>query len=97
MEFLVEMRTEVPAETSAETVAETRAREAVRAQELIAEGHIVRLWKPPEARGEWRTFGLFDAADETELRRVLESMPLHVWMTFTVTPLRPHPSDPGRY
>jgi muconolactone D-isomerase len=97
MEFLVEMRTNVPAGTSAETVAQTRAREAVRAKELVAQGRILRLWKPPEAPGEWRTFGLFDAADETELQAVLESMPLHVWMTVTVTPFRSHPSDPGRH
>lgn len=44
---------------------------------------------------EWRTFGLFSAADEGELRRVLASMPPHVWRTDTITPFTPHPSDPG--
>lgn len=95
MEFLVEMSTTVPAGTSEETVADTRRREAAHTKELAAQGHILRLWKPPEAPGEWRTFGLFSAADENELQRVLESMPLHVWMTVTVTPFTPHPSDPG--
>jgi muconolactone D-isomerase len=43
----------------------------------------------------WRTWGLFRAADEAELRSVLASMPLHKWMTVGVTPLTPHPNDPG--
>lgn len=72
-----------------------RRREAVRAEELAAQGHLLRLWKPPLIPGEWRTLGLFAADDENELQSVLASMPLHVWMTVTVTPLTPHPSDPG--
>jgi len=39
--------------------------------------------------------GLFDAADEAQLDEVLRSMPLHVWRTDEVTPLSPHPNDPG--
>ena len=95
MEFLVDMVTTVPAGTADETVADTRRREAARTGELAAQGHILRLWKPPEGPGEWHTIGLFAAAGEAELRQVLESMPLHVWMAVTVTPLKPHPSDPG--
>jgi muconolactone delta-isomerase len=87
--------TTVPAGTTEGTVADTRRREAARSRELAAQGHILRLWKPPEAPGEWHTIGLFAAADEAELRRVLESMPLHAWMAVTVTPVKPHPSDPG--
>lgn len=95
MEFLVDMVTTVPEGTTGEAVAETRRREAARAKELAAQRRILRLWKPPEAPGEWRTLGLFAAADEDELRRTLASMPLHKWMTVTVTPFTPHPSDPG--
>ena len=95
MEFLVDMVTTVPAGTSDETVQDTRRREAAHTEELAARGQILRLWKPPEAPGEWHTIGLFHATDDDELRAVLASMPLHVWMTVTVTPLRPHPSDPG--
>jgi muconolactone delta-isomerase len=43
-------------------------------------GHLVRLWRPPLHPGEWRSIGLFSAADETELREVLSSLPLHIWM-----------------
>jgi muconolactone delta-isomerase len=96
MEFLVDMVTTVPEGTAKETVEDTRRREAARTRELAAQGRLLRLWKPPEAPGEWRTLGLFDAADEDELQQALASMPLHKWMTVTITPFTPHPSDPGR-
>jgi len=95
MEFLVDMRTTVPPGTSDEEVSDTRRREAARSRELAAQGHILRLWKPPEAPGEWHTIGLFAATDEAELQAVLESMHLHAWMAVAVTPLKPHPSDTG--
>lgn len=95
MEFLTEMVTTVPEGTSEETVEDTRRREAVRAAELAGQGHLLRLWRPPARDGEWRTLGLWAAADEEELRKVLASLPLHVWMTVGVTPLTPHPNDPA--
>jgi muconolactone delta-isomerase len=95
MEFLVDMVTNVPEGTAWEAVEATRRRETARVKELAAQGHVLRLWKPPEAPGEWHTLGLFAAADEHELQQVLASMPLHVWMTVTVTPFKPHPNDPG--
>jgi muconolactone D-isomerase len=94
MEFLVDMVTTVPEGTTPETVEDTRQREALRVKELAAQGHVLRLWKPPEAPGEWHTVGLFNASGEDELGQVLASMPLHAWMTVTVTPVRPHPNDP---
>jgi muconolactone delta-isomerase len=93
-EYLVEMTTHVPEGTPAETVDDIRAREAARAGELAKDGHLKRLWRPPLAPGEWRTFGLFGADDDSQLDELLASMPLHVWRTDTVTPLSPHPNDP---
>ncbi|WP_089253978.1 muconolactone Delta-isomerase family protein [Asanoa hainanensis] len=95
MEFFVEMVTTVPPGTSDDEVAEMRARESARAAELAAQGHLRRLWRPPLKPGEWRTWGLFSAAGPDELEAVLASMPLRVWRHDTVTPLTPHPSDPG--
>ncbi|WP_030985102.1 muconolactone Delta-isomerase family protein [Streptomyces sp. NRRL S-1813] len=95
MEFLVDMVTTVPEGTSAEAVEELRAREAVRARELAGQGSLLRLWRPPLAPGEWRTWGLFRADDAEQLEQVLVSMPLRVWRHDTVTPLSPHPNDPG--
>lgn len=94
MEYLVTMTTRVPAGTPDSAVDEIRAREADRSRELAAEGHLLRLWRPPLAPGEWRTLGLFAAGDAAGLEKVLASMPLSVWRTDEVTPLGPHTNDP---
>jgi len=96
MEFLVEMTTNVPQGTPEQAVEEIRAREAAHSRELAAQGHLLRLWRPPLRPGEWRSLGLFAAGDAAALEEVLASMPLRVWRTDVVTPLTPHPSDPGR-
>jgi muconolactone delta-isomerase len=96
MDFLVEMTTHVPPGTPEHTVDDIRAREAVRARELIAEGNLLRLWRPPLAPGEWRSFGLFNADDADQLEEKLASMALRIWRTDAVTPLGAHPNDPGR-
>lgn len=90
------MVTTVPPGTSDDAVAEMRAREAARSAVLTAQGNLVRLWRPPLRPGEWRSWGLFSADDADHLETVLASMPLRVWRNDTVTPLTPHPSDPGR-
>lgn len=95
MEYVVTMTTRVPEGTPEEAVADVRAREAAHSRELAAQGHLLRLWRPPLAPGEWRSLGLFAAADADELERVLASMPLRVWRTDEVTPLGPHGNDPG--
>src|ERR1700733_5112180 len=95
MDYFVDMTTHVPQGTPQEAVDDIRAHEAARARDLSSEGHLKRLWRPPLAPGEWRTFGLFSADDDSQLTAVLSSMPLHVWRTDTVTPLSAHPNDPG--
>jgi muconolactone delta-isomerase len=94
MEYLVTMTTTVPDGTTDEAVQEIRSREAARSRELAAQAHLLRLWRPPLQPGEWRTFGLFAAADEVELEGILASMPLRVWRTDEVVPLSAHPNDP---
>jgi muconolactone delta-isomerase len=94
MEYLVTMTTQVPEATPDEVVAEIRGREAARSRELAAQGHLLRLWRPPLQPGEWRTIGLFAAADEAELEELLASMPLRVWRSDQVAPLSAHPNDP---
>jgi muconolactone D-isomerase len=96
MEYLVTMTTHVPDGTPEQAVQDVRAREAARSGELVAQGHLLRLWRPPLQPGEWRTLGLFAAADGDQLEEVLASMPLRVRRTDEVTPLSPHPSDPAR-
>ena len=95
MEYLVTMTTHVPDGTSEAAVQDIRTREAARSRELAAQGRLLRLWRPPLQPGEWRTIGLFAAADDAQLEEVLASMPLRVWRTDEVTPLSLHPNDPA--
>ena len=95
MEYLVTMTTHVPEGTPEGDVQEIRTREAARSRELAAQGHLLRLWRPPVQPGEWRTLGLFAAVGGGQLEEVLASMPLRVWRTDAVTPLSPHPNDPA--
>jgi len=95
MEYLVTMTTHVPEGTSEAAVQDIRTREAARSRELAAQGHLLRLWRPPLQPGEWRTLGLFAVGDDAQLEKVLASMPLRVWRTDEVTPLSPHPNDPA--
>lgn len=95
MEYLVTMTTQVPDGVSDAAVAAMRAREAAHTAELARVGRVVRLWRPPLRPGEWRTLGLFTADSAEELEKTLAGMPLRVWRTDTVTPLFPHPNDPG--
>jgi muconolactone delta-isomerase len=95
MEYLVTMTTHVPDGTSDAAVQDVRAREAAHSRELAAQGHLLRLWRPPLQPGEWRSLGLFAAGDADQLEAVLASMPLRVWRTDEVTALAPHPNDPA--
>jgi muconolactone delta-isomerase len=95
MEYLVTMTTHVPDGTPRQAVDDVRAREAAHSRDLAAEGHLLRLWRPPVQPGEWRTLGLFAADDADLLQQTLASMPLKIWRTDQVTPLAPHPNDPG--
>jgi muconolactone delta-isomerase len=96
MEYLVTMTTQVPAGTSDAAVQDIRTREAAHSRELAAQGHLLRLWRPPLQPGEWRSLGLFAADGGGQLEEVLASMPLRVWRTDEVTPLSPHPNDAAR-
>jgi muconolactone delta-isomerase len=95
MDYLVTMTTQVPDGTPEQTVDDVRAREAVHSRGLAAQGRLLRLWRPPLQPGEWRTLGLFAAADADDLEATLASMPLRIWRSDQVVPLAPHPNDPG--
>jgi muconolactone delta-isomerase len=95
MQYLVTMTTTVPEGTTEAEVGAMRRRESVRAGELISEGSLLRLWRPPLQPGEWRTYGLFAAANSEALEEKLASMPLRVWRSDAVLELRDHPNDPA--
>jgi muconolactone D-isomerase len=95
MEFLTNVTIVVPEGTLDATVEKTKKPEAARAAELAAQGHLLRLWRPPVRPGEWRILGSCRAADEQELKDIIATLPLRIWMTVEVTPLTAHPSDPA--
>jgi muconolactone delta-isomerase len=95
VEFLVDMRTQVPDGTTQDAVDAVRQREAAHSRDLAERGSLRRLWRPPLKPGEWRTLGLFAADDGDQLENILASMPLRVWRTDQVTGLLPHPNDPA--
>ncbi len=95
MQYLVSMTTHVPDGTPEQTVDEVKAREAAHSADLAAQGNLLRLWRPPLRPGEWRSLGLFVAADADQLEKVLAGMPLRVWRSDEVTPLAPPPNDPA--
>ena len=94
-EYLITMTTIVPEGTPVATVTETRQREAVRARELAAGGHLMRLWGVSSSPRESRTIGVWSADDGLAMQAIVESLPLSRWMTAQSTPLTEHPSDPA--
>jgi muconolactone D-isomerase len=50
------------------------------------------LWRLPEPG---RALGLWQAGDLAEMQAIVASLPLDPWMTTSITPLAPHPSDPA--
>jgi len=69
MEYLTDMVTTVPEGTSPAKVNELRAGWCSASRWARQSSHLVRLWRPPLGLGEWRSIGLFRAADEVRLRK----------------------------
>jgi muconolactone D-isomerase len=91
MEFLVHIEVGWPGDGDQNVLARLTADERVRARDLAAEGTIRRLWRIPGRRANW---GLWEAADATQLHAALASLPLFPWLSIEVHPLAAHPSDP---
>ncbi|WP_374114865.1 muconolactone Delta-isomerase family protein [Pseudarthrobacter sp. R1] len=89
-EFLVRVDIDTGDLPTAE-VERLRAAEGARAKELAAAGHIIALWRVPDA---WSNYGLWRATDEFELTKLLDSLPLRPFMTVRIQCLAPHPNDP---
>jgi muconolactone delta-isomerase len=91
-EFLVTFALTFPPGTSGQTVQDGIAREAQAAQDLAARGHLLRLWALPDGG---RAVGLYQARDAAQMEAILAALPLAPWLTVSITPLSPHPSDPA--
>jgi muconolactone D-isomerase len=96
MEFLVDFTIVVPEGTAEAELQQRVSAESERVAELAANGRVLRVWKPAPDDGRWRAVGLYRAADDAELERILASLPLHPWMEITTRPLAEHPNDPGQ-
>jgi muconolactone D-isomerase len=93
MEFLVRIVVEWPADGDPAELARLTAAERERATQLAAEGRIQRMWRIPGRRANW---GLWEAADATELHAAISSLPFFPYLNVEVHPLAAHPSDPER-
>lgn len=91
MEFLVHIQVNWPPDGDRDEYARLLAAERQRAQELIAEGSVRRLWRIPGRAANW---GVWAAHDATALDEALSSLPFFPWLDVTVHPLADHPSDP---
>jgi muconolactone delta-isomerase len=90
-EFLTVFTISIPKGASARVVEDTEERESTRAKELAQHEHLERLWVLP---GQGRALGLWQARDVSEMKGIVESLPLNSWMSTEITPLSTHPSDP---
>jgi muconolactone D-isomerase len=86
MQFLVQIDVKLPPGTPRPERERLVAAELARGRELFKAGVISDIWG---VAGGLRNVGVWEAADEAELDRVLASLPLSEWLTAEVTPLIP--------
>ena len=90
-EFLVVLRSAYPgAATAEETEAAVRA-ESERVAELFRLGFIQRLWRAADGS---RNVSVWASRDESDLLSLLDTLPMRPWLTWEITELVVHPSDP---
>jgi len=91
MEFLINIRITWPEGMDSEYKDSVSQAERRRAAELAEAGHLVRMWRVPGRTDNW---GLWRAADPTEMHAIISSLPVWPWMDVTVHALAVHPVDP---
>jgi muconolactone D-isomerase len=96
MEFLVWFELDIPGDVPDSEVEERERAEAVAADMLADQGHLVRLWRSGSGCGPTQVLGLYRAGTKAELDALLAALPLYEWMRTSVTPLDQHPNDPAR-
>jgi muconolactone delta-isomerase len=95
MEFLTTISITVPQNAPTEIVDDITSRDAERARELAEQGQLERLWVLPARPGDLRALGLWRASDAAAMTAILQSLPLHAWISVETTPLTAHPNDPA--
>jgi muconolactone D-isomerase len=94
VEFLVQFELNIPDDVAESEVAERQRAEAVAAETLVDQGHLVRVWQTGDGTDNTAVLGLYRAANRAELDGLVQALPLYEWMRTSVTPLVAHPNDP---
>jgi len=95
MEFLVQFDLDIPDGVARPEVEDREKAEAVAAEALAEEGHLVRLWRASVGTDRTTVVGLYRAGSRAELESLLAALPLYEWMHTFITPLVQHPNDPA--
>ena len=88
MLFMCKIDVTLPPEMPQAAKDDLRKRENARAEELIAQGTMVRIWR---IVGRVANFSLWEAPTLESLHETLGSMPMFPYMKIDVTPLIDHP------
>lgn len=90
MEFLVRVEVRTPYDLDPGLLAQLQDAEAERAQQLVRQGALRRIWRLPGRRAN---LSLYDVPDATALHAALASLPLWPWMDIEVQALAQHPLE----
>lgn len=92
MEFLVNIKLRWPDDMTPKHKEKITREERLHAAQLVDRGHLVRMWRVP---GRFENWGVWRAADATELHEIILGLPANPWMhDIVVLPLARHPVDP---
>ena len=94
MEFLVHIKISWPQDMGRMEKEKIIKEERDYAASLASKGALVRMWRIP---GRQENYGIWNAADATQLHEIISSLPVYPYMTVTVEPLAVHPVDPLRH
>lgn len=92
MEFLVNIRINIPHDMPEDELNHLVVTERAMAAEHAETGTLQRMWRVPGRRENW---GLWRATSATELHAILSALPVWPWMDLDVHPLAAHPVDPS--
>lgn len=88
MLFMCQIDVSIPPDMPQAQKDELRKRENARAEQLIGEGVMVRIWR---IVGRVANFSLWEAPTLEALHETLMSLPMFPYMKIDVTPLIDHP------
>lgn len=91
MLFMLRIDVSIPPEMPQADKDALRLKENARAEQLIGEGTMVRIWR---IVGRVANFSLWEAPTLEKLHEAVMSLPMFPYMKIDVTPLIDHPCTP---